>query len=413
MTGASRTSPLAEMMSGAAGPSIGTSTVDRMLRAIREHLGMDVAFVSEFRQVDRVFRHVDARGGSPIQRGDAVPLENGYCQRVVDGRLPELIPNAQRDEAAAALPETAAIPIGAHLAVPIRVAGGRVYGTLCCFSFTPDESLGERDLALVQVFAELLAQQIDHDLASRRTREDKAVRVTAAVSSGQPTMVYQPVFEIATRRIVGLEALARFHVEPVRPPDEWFDDARDAGLTVELDLAAIRAALRALTKLPPDMYLSVNCSPQTLLTLELQEILSAADPRRLVVEISERDRVRGYAVLTKALAPLRKAGLRVAIDDAGVGTASMRHVLNIHPEWIKLDTSVTRHIDTDAAHRPVASGLIAFGRECQARLIAEGVESAGELRALQALGVPFAQGYLLARPMPLAEALESVFPVLD
>lgn len=402
--------PLGEMISSPAGATIGTVAVDRMLRIIREHLDMDVAFVAEFRATDRVFRHVDARGRTPIHAGDAAPLENGYCQRVVDGELPELIADTRQVDAAMALPETSAIPIGSHLSVPIRLGDGRVYGTLCCFSFVADQSLHRRDLAIVRIFADLLAEQLDQDLGARRTREEKSARINVAMSAGQPTMVYQPVFDLVSRRVVGVEALSRFNVDPPRPPAEWFTDAREAGLSVELELAAIRAALRALPALPADLYLSLNCSPQTLMTIELQEVLSAVDPGRVVLEISEHDQVRSYGALTKALAPLRGAGLRVAIDDAGVGSASLRHVLNIHPELIKLDISVTRNIDTDKTRRPMASGLIAFARESQARLVAEGVETEGELRTLRSLGVGYAQGYAFARPMPLPDALACVFP---
>src|SRR5262245_1872970 len=107
--------PLAHLIDESPQPTIGTAAVDKVVHAIRDHLDMDVAFVSEFRQTDRVFRHVDARDRTPIKPGDAAPLDQGYCQRVVDGRLPQLIPDTARVAAAMALPETAAIPIGSHL----------------------------------------------------------------------------------------------------------------------------------------------------------------------------------------------------------------------------------------------------------------------------------------------------------
>ncbi|HTU68603.1 MAG TPA: EAL domain-containing protein [Steroidobacteraceae bacterium] len=401
---------LAQVIDSPARPTIGTEAVDKVVHAIRDHLDMDVAFVSEFRARDRVFRHVDARDRTPIRPGDAAPLENGYCQRVVDGRLPELMPDTARVGAAVALPETAAIPIGAHLSVPIRLADGRVFGTLCCFSFAPDPSLGERDLKMIRVFAELLADQIDRDMEGQREQTARMERITIAIGSEQPTIVYQPIFDIATRRIAGFESLSRFNVEPHQPPDRWFADAAQVGMGTELELAAIRAALRGLPSMPADTYLSVNCSPQTILSPGLALLLDGVDLARVVLEITEHDFIDDYPTLLAALKPLRAGGLCVAIDDAGAGYASLRHVLNIQPEMIKLDVSLTRNIDSDPMRRALASALIAFARESKARIVAEGIETAAELDMLKRLGASCAQGYFLARPMPLKDALRQPFP---
>ena len=403
--------PLSDLMAHPAQPSIGTGAVDKIVHAIRHHLGMDVAFVAEFRESDRIFRHVDALDRTPVHRGDAVPLDVGYCQRVVDGRLPGLIPDTQRVPAAMALAETQAIPIGAHLSVPIRLSDGRVFGTLCSFSFTADPSLGERDLKIMQVFATLLADQIERDTLGQRAQAEKSSRITAALAARQPSIVYQPVYDLATSRLAGLESLSRFQMEPQRTPDKWFAEAAEVGMSVELELAAIRTALHALHSMPPDAYLSVNCSPKTILRGELQNLLRGIDVKRLVLEITEHDYIEDYPGLLAALAPLRAFGLRTAIDDAGAGYASLRHVLHIQPELIKLDISLTRHIDRDLKRRALASALIAFARETQAHIVAEGVETEAELRTLKLLGAGCAQGYFLARPLPLAEAIHQPFPV--
>jgi EAL domain-containing protein (putative c-di-GMP-specific phosphodiesterase class I) len=403
--------PLARLIDESPQPSIGTEAVDKVVHAIRDHLDMDVAFVSEFRQTDRVFRHVDARDRTPIRPGDAAPLDQGYCQRVVDGRLPQLMPDTARVAAAMSLPETAAIPIGSHLSVPIRLSDGRVFGTLCCFSFTADPSLGERDLKVIRVFAELLADQLNRDVDGQRTRNEKTGHVMTAIAAGQPSMVYQPIFDLDSQRLAGLESLSRFDVEPRRPPDQWFAEAAQVGMGVRLELAAIHSALPALPSMPPGAYLSVNCSPATIFSGDLASVLEPADLRRVVLEITEHDTVEDYAMLLAVLEPLRAAGLRVAIDDAGAGYASLRHVLNIQPELIKLDVSLTRNIDTDSRRRALASALIAFARESGARIVAEGVETEAELRILKELGASCAQGYYLARPMPLIEALGKPFPV--
>jgi EAL domain-containing protein (putative c-di-GMP-specific phosphodiesterase class I) len=377
--------------------------VDRMLRAVRTHLGMDVAFIAQFRSKDRVFNHVDARDRTPIRPGDAVPLEQGYCQRVVDGRLPELIVNAPALPAAAALPETHGVPIGAHLSVPIRLGDGRVYGTFCCFSFLPDVSLTERDLQMMRAFADLLADQIDRDLQSQKSRAERIGSINAILQQGQPRIVYQPIYDLGTGRLAGVEGLSRFDATPLRTPDKWFADAAEVGLGPVLEARAAASALAGLRGLPPDIYLAINGSPDFILGPSLEEILVAAELQRVVLEITEHTSVADYDTLLAALAPLRAQGLRLAVDDTGAGYASMRHILALEPDLLKLDMSLTRGIDRDRKRRALASALIAFARETGAGIIAEGVETHSELQALYDLGVTRAQGYYLARPMPLDE----------
>lgn len=152
---------LADLLPGDA-PSVSGRSIETILRAVRIHLGMDVAFVTEFIGRNRIFRQVDAAAWTPIAKGDAVPLENGYCQRVIDGRLPRLIPNTKLVPEAMALPETFAIPIGSHIGVPIRLSDGHLYGTFCCFGFAPDKSLNERDLNMMSAFCDLITCQLDH-----------------------------------------------------------------------------------------------------------------------------------------------------------------------------------------------------------------------------------------------------------
>lgn len=402
--------PLADLLDTNIRPSVGTDAVDKLLHAIRNHLDMDVAFVAEFRTHDRVFRHVDARDRTPILPGDAAPLEQGYCKRVVEGRLPELIPDTRNLPAAMAVPETQGVPIGAHLSVPIRLSDGRVFGTFCCFSFAADPSLGERDLKMMHVLADLLADQIDRDLEQQRSHEERKGRVSNALEAGQPAILYQAIYDLSSRRLAGLECLSRFRIEPLRPPDEWFAQAADVGMVVDLELAAIRNALRALPSVPDDVYLALNCSPLTILSGRVHELLESVGVDRVVLEITEHDYIQDYPALLSSLTPLREHGLRVAIDDAGAGYASLRHVLNIQPELIKLDISLTRDVDTDPKRRALASALIAFARETQARIVAEGVETEEELQTLRQLGAGYAQGYFLARPMPLAEAIRQPFP---
>lgn len=144
------------------------STVGEVLRSLRERIGLDVVFVSEFTEGRRVFRYVDRDPRAPaLQAGDSGPLEESFCIRVVDGRLPGLIHDA------ASLPAELDVPpvpfrVGGHLSVPILLADGSTYGTLCCFSTAPRPDLRQKDLETLRLCASLVARKIE--LAKRAGR---------------------------------------------------------------------------------------------------------------------------------------------------------------------------------------------------------------------------------------------------
>lgn len=375
------------------------------LRAIRVHLGMDVAFVSEFSNGKRIFRHVDSRmDNPPIRVGDSNPLDESYCQRIVDGRLPELIRDAALVPAALELPVTTALPVGAHLSVPIRLADGTIYGTFCCFSVTPDPSLQERDLAMMRVFGDFAAKQIDRQLAADRARDEIRERIGSVLDDGRLNIVYQPVYHFEEDRVVGFEALTRFSAMPIRTPDVWFKEAAQVGLGEALEMAAIEAALRGLDRLPKDIYIAVNISPENVTSGAVARALAGKALDRIVLEVTEHVAIADYARFAAMLAPLRQKGLRLAVDDAGAGYASFRHILKLQPDFIKLDISITRDIDTDRTRRALAAALIRFTEETGSVIIAEGVETDSELDVLRRLHVNKAQGYFIGRPTPIESA---------
>jgi EAL domain-containing protein (putative c-di-GMP-specific phosphodiesterase class I) len=383
----------------------GDGGVGHVLRAIRKHLHMDVAFISRFRATDRILEAVDAEGDAPVFAGQCISLEEGYCLKVVCGELPQLIPDTALLPAALAIPATAAIPIGSHLSVPVYLESGEVYGTLCCFSYLPDRSLTERDLALLNALAEVLASQIYEQLMASRQREQLTDQIRAAIRSGAPRIVYQPIFDAGDERPVGVECLSRFDVDPRRGPDAWFAAAHHAGLGLELELCAIEHALAELYRFPRGMFLGINASPELLLSGQLSVLCERFDLSRIVIEVTEHAMVGDYVALTRVLAPLREQGARLAIDDAGAGYASMSHILQLRADMIKLDMSLTRGIDTDRDRRALAKGLISFAHEIGAHITAEGVETYSELEALRRVQVDKVQGHYLSRPLSLQEAL--------
>jgi EAL domain-containing protein (putative c-di-GMP-specific phosphodiesterase class I) len=146
---------------------------------------------------------------------------------------------------------------------------------------------------------------------------------------------------------------------------------------------------------------AVNVSPAAVLDPRLEMVLASVPAHRVTLEVTEHARVDDYDALHQALTHLRREGMRLAVDDAGAGFASLQHILRLRPDVIKLDISLTRDIDTDPVRRSLATSLVRFGAEMGSTIVAEGIETAGELVALRDLGVPLGQGYHLRRPGPL------------
>lgn len=384
---------------GAAGESV----IQRALQAVRVHLGLQVAYVSEFVGNESVFRHVDAPGFEHlIKPGDARSLDDVYCRHILAGRLPELIPDTAAEPVAMAMPITAAVPIGAHVSVPLRLPGGEVYGMFCCLGPAADPTLNARDLGMMRAFAELAAFEIDRELAQSKVHRQKAARIAAMLSGERFEIVYQPIWSLCDARPIGFESLSRFLAEPERTPDKWFAEAAEVGRGVELELLAIRRALGALETLPHTVYIAVNASPATMLSPALAETLAAWPLDRIVLEITEHSAVDDFAALSDAVADLRRRGLRLAVDDAGAGYSGLQQILQLRPDLIKLDRSLIHGIGNDPSRRALAAALTLFARETGSHIVAEGVETDAELAMLRALGVETVQGYLLGRPMPLA-----------
>jgi EAL domain-containing protein (putative c-di-GMP-specific phosphodiesterase class I) len=185
------------------------------------------------------------------------------------------------------------------------------------------------------------------------------------------------------------------------PKNGWTWDPADTRTRRNL----YRNAIAAIDAFPSAVYLGINSSPELILSGRLAPMIADVDAARLVLEITEHATVTDYDALIRALRPLRERGVRIAVDDAGAGYASMRHILSLKCEIIKLDMSLTRDIDTDPGRRALARGLISFACEIGSDITAEGIETRGELEALRNLGVHKAQGYYLSRPGSMEDAL--------
>ena len=241
-----------------------------------------------------------------------------------------------------------------------------------------------------------ISEQLRRETAETDARHEMRARVESVLAADGLWVAFQPIVELSTGHAVGFEALTR----SAAPVDAGvlFAEASEIGLRSELELAALRAAVSRVAELPLGTFLSVNLSPEVIVSFPLLELLGKASAHRTVIEVTEHARVNDYAALARAVQPARALGARLAVDDAGAGYASLRHVLKLEPDIIKLDVALIRDLDADRGARALASSLVTFAREMDQLVIAEGIETARTVDVLEALGVRYGQGYYFARP---------------
>lgn len=364
-------------------------------------LRMDVAFVSEFKNGRRIFRHIAAHSELPVQPGYSDPLAESYCQYVVNGSIPPIVDDSHIYPILKRMSCTEALKIRAHLGVPIWLSDGSVFGTFCCYNHSPSSSLRDVDVDALRRFAALIALMLEERVIAEREAEQTCARLSEVMRARALEIAFQPIVDLAGGDVLGYEALSRFPA-PKTCPAQWFDDAHRVDKGAALELLAIELAVSRLPALPPQAYLSLNVSPCTILGGALDAHLGAAPLDRLVLELTEHAPVEEYPAIVDALRGLRRAGLRLAIDDAGSGYASFRHILQLQPDIIKLDQSLVHGIAHDTGRRALAAALAGFARDTGCDVVAEGVETDAELAVLRDLGVKAGQGYLLGSPLPIA-----------
>jgi EAL domain-containing protein (putative c-di-GMP-specific phosphodiesterase class I) len=243
-------------------------------------------------------------------------------------------------------------------------------------------------------------QRVLDDLHSRREYIRDVVRSDAL------QMVWQPIVDATTGKLVGVESLARFQTDPYRPPNQWFDEAVALGIGTELEKNAFAKGMSIRKYLPEDIYVGCNLSGATFLTPEFQEFLKQQELNHLVLEITEHDAIADYSELATSLSDFRNQGLQLAIDDFGAGYAGFKHIVELSPDIIKLDMSLVRNIDRNPTMQSVVRALVRFAEDEGLNLLAEGVENRAELNMLQSLGIRRAQGYFFHKPMPIAPLLD-------
>jgi diguanylate cyclase (GGDEF)-like protein len=250
-----------------------------------------------------------------------------------------------------------------------------------------------------------------HPVRDRAANQEATNELSAAIARVvterliQP--VYQPIVELTTGRVLGFEGLSRPTADSgFSDPGAMFTAAETVGRTVELDLTCLHAVIAGARQMPDDQMLTINISPRTIEAphFSAEALLAilgrySIAPTRVVVELTERERVEDVNRLQANLGALQRLGLRIAADDVGAGNAGLRLLSQMRFDIVKVDLSLVQDGAERDTSRAVLRSLLELAARWQASVIAEGVETVTQLRAVRELGVAVGQGYLLGRPM--------------
>jgi PAS domain S-box-containing protein len=332
--------------------------------------------------------------GVPIAVGRPLPTGRAEYLRVSGTRGPWI--DEWRMGAASTEYERAWMDAGLRVSafVPLSL-NGEPYGLIAVGSTAElaASQIGRRLPALLEyatVANAVLGPQLRQgagELYSRALRE--------IIDSGAVRSVFQPVVRLKDHVVVGYEALTRF--SDGSSPQQRFTEAERVGLAVDLERAAVASAISAAAGLPPGPWLSINISPAVLPRLREFASLTEGADRPLVVEITERMPIEDYGAARRLLRR-HLPNARIAVDDAGAGFASLRHIAELRPAIVKLDMQLVRNVHRDPAREALVAGMVHFAAASGCELIAEGIETEQERRALMRLGVTLGQGFLLGRP---------------
>lgn len=332
-----------------------------------------------------------------LQVGKGVPLADTERLVEVSSAGPWWADLADRTGPAGLFPEVSdlmqSLGFTATGYVPIRWEGEMV-GVLSVATQSPsaNEWFASR-LGVIEELGTFAGMLLGESAARMVVQERERGLLRRVIDESQFHPVFQPVLDLISGDVVGYEALTRFD-DGVRP-DLRFATAFEVGLGSELESVCAALALGEAQALPPDAWLSVNFSPSTVIDGTAAATI-ASTSRQIVIEITEHIEIESYSAVRRAIAACAPA--RLAVDDAGAGFASLRHILELEPDVVKLDIALVSGIDHDPARQALVAGLCHFASRIGAMLIAEGVEEPGELEVLRDLGVGHVQGYLIGRP---------------
>jgi EAL domain-containing protein (putative c-di-GMP-specific phosphodiesterase class I) len=279
--------------------------------------------------------------------------------------------------------------------IPLRTSTAMLGAIVVCTQAVDGITFLAGRLPTLESFGAVASALLAPGILARQRRGEVRGELEAVLERQAFDPVYQPIIDLASGRTVGHEALTRFH-DGIRP-DRRFADAGAIGLGLELESACLTAAIASSAQLPGSGWLSLNVSPDLLLERGRLRACLGSSVRPVVLEVTEHVAIEDYVAFRAAVSSVGPK-VRVAVDDAGAGFASFRHIVELRPDFVKLDLGLVHSIDHDTVRQALVAGIVYFAVKSGCQLIAEGIETSGERDLLHGLGVGLGQGYLLGRP---------------
>jgi PAS domain S-box-containing protein len=269
--------------------------------------------------------------------------------------------------------------------------------------------VGTSDLAFAETIVERIAivnisETASALLAERLHAWRDGVETRAAleqtIAQRAFSTVFQPIVDLDDGEVVGFEALSRF--DSGQQPEACFSDAWAVGIGVDLEIATLESAVAVSHGLPPGSWLNLNVSPQLLNDVERMRALISEAARPVVLEVTEHEPIKDYAAIRRSVSLLGRE-VRLAVDDAGSGVANFGHIIELSPDFVKLDVSLVHGVNANLGRQALVVAMQHFARTSGCHIIAEGIETPEEAATLQGFHVEFGQGFLLGRPSPVEE----------
>ena len=364
---------------------------------------------------DAVLVDVAQRLSSCVRQSDTVARLGGdeFALLLEDVHPPEVSSACERI--------LSALSRGAHVAghhLSLSASIGVAFGDS---SETAESMLRNADLAMYEAKSRGKNQWVEYERAIGRSRLQRLELVESlrtSVAAGELSLVYQPVVRASTGRITGVEALARWKSNGVDvPPDVFIRVAEETGLVVALGDVVMEKAARDAKAIweaaGGDINVSVNISAKQLrepdFVSKVERALTNMGGAALILEITERDGVGNDPASLEAMKTLAARGVPFAIDDFGIGFSSIGYLQDMPVQIIKTDLSFSESIDRDERSCALLCSITMMGQALGLDVVVEGIERSSQLDHLQEhVHAPYAQGYLMHRPMPLEQLLEVV-----
>lgn len=364
--------------------------------AMVELTGVDIATVLTFEATGEVrVLAWTAPNGYPLIVGEDLPTGRAETirRRAAGGGWTEQI--SPRPDDGEHMEALAALGIRAIASAPIGGSDGPI-GIVSVG--TSDELAARRmpdQIPAVIEFAAAARGLIAAPLATRERLRSSQERIRALIAAGAFDPVFQPIVYLTTGVAIGYEALTRFR--DGRPPDVVFTEAGSAGVGLELEAATLQRTIDAAQGLPVGPWLGLNVSAAMILEGGTLGRLLKRRTRPIVLEITEHEAISDYGAVRAAVARLGP-DIRLAVDDAGAGVANFTHIVELRPDFVKVDASLVAGVNSDLTRQALIVGLHHFAQATNGWVIAEGVETDEERMSLIGLDVVLGQGYLFGRP---------------